>query len=135
MKNELSKPDLIKKLDQVFSEYIRLRDSDDRGFCRCVTCGKTGYWKNMQNGHFVSRGNMNTRFNPVNCNVQCPDCNELKSGNIPRYTEYLAAKYGKGTPELLKIAGNKAISFSIYELKEKISDYRLKVKLLKKDKL
>ena len=42
---------LVKKLDTVFSQYIRLKDSKD-GIGTCVTCGKQDHWKNLQAGHF-----------------------------------------------------------------------------------
>ena len=31
---------LKKKLDKIFSEYIRLRDCDYKGNCKCISCGK-----------------------------------------------------------------------------------------------
>ena len=37
---------LVKKLDVIFSQYIRLSNSNSRGYCKCVTCGKEGHWKN-----------------------------------------------------------------------------------------
>lgn len=132
MKKELSKPDLIEKLDRVFSEFIRLRDSYN-GYCTCVTCGKPGHWKTMQNGHYISRGKLNTRFSEINCHVQCVQCNEYKSGNMDEYTKFIISKYGKAMPDTLKTMGNKTADFTCEDLKEKISLYTLKVKQLKKD--
>ena len=34
------KTDYKKKLDEVFSQYIRLKYSDKRGYCRCISCGR-----------------------------------------------------------------------------------------------
>ncbi len=31
---------LKKKLDKIFSEYIRKRDSDYKGYCKCISCSK-----------------------------------------------------------------------------------------------
>ena len=36
---------LIKKLDTVFSEYIRRKYADKKGIVSCYTCGKKAYWK------------------------------------------------------------------------------------------
>lgn len=33
------------KLDRIFSEYIRLRDADNNGYIRCISCGKIVFWK------------------------------------------------------------------------------------------
>ena len=34
------KPDLVAKLDKVFSRYIRLRDCMPNGYFRCISCGQ-----------------------------------------------------------------------------------------------
>ena len=39
MARKPKRKNLIKKLDAVFSKYIRLRDADQEGYCRCATCG------------------------------------------------------------------------------------------------
>ena len=36
---------LVKKLDTVFSEYIRRKYADKKGIVSCYTCGKKAYWK------------------------------------------------------------------------------------------
>ena len=46
---------LQQRLDRVFSEYIRLRDANENGFCRCATCGAMWRWQIMQNGHYINR--------------------------------------------------------------------------------
>ena len=64
---------LIKKLDTVFSQYVRLSNADDRGYCTCVTCGKKGQMedrRNNQAGHFISRANYSTRWDERNVKPQ-----------------------------------------------------------------
>ena len=39
-KSTRSKPNLTKKLDKVFSAYIRLRDAMPSGYFKCPTCGR-----------------------------------------------------------------------------------------------
>ena len=48
---------LTKKLDTIFSEYIRRKDANKNGLVECFTCGVIKYWKGegMQCGHFISR--------------------------------------------------------------------------------
>jgi len=53
-KKKPSRGKLVKKLDAVFSQYIRLKDSVG-GYATCFTCGKKDHWKKLQNGHFQSR--------------------------------------------------------------------------------
>ena len=44
----------VKKLDKVFSEYIRQKYADSFGMVSCFTCDARKHWKDMQNGHFIS---------------------------------------------------------------------------------
>jgi hypothetical protein len=38
MKKTFSRKDYVKKYDEVFSTYIRLRDSDEKGIVTCPLC-------------------------------------------------------------------------------------------------
>ena len=82
---------LIKKLDVVFSEYIRKRYCKN-GISQCVTCGKKDEWKKLQAGHFISRARYSTRWDEDNVQVQCYRCNVLKSGEQYLYSLYLGAE-------------------------------------------
>lgn len=88
------KQDKIDKLDSIFSQYIRLRDSDEYGMIICISCGKRVRWKESDAGHFISRGNMSLRFNKYNVNAQCKQCNQYECGNIEKYTVEIKRKYG-----------------------------------------
>ena len=61
---------IVKKLDTVFSIYIRRRYAVN-DIAKCVTCGKQDHWKSLQCGHFMSRKHLSTRWNEDNCQVQC----------------------------------------------------------------
>jgi hypothetical protein len=70
---------LKKELDKWFSLYIRLREATDEGLVQCFTCGNVNNYKvGMQNGHFMSRKFMATRYDEQNCQVQCVGCNMFK---------------------------------------------------------
>ena len=43
---------LKKKLDKIFSEFIRRRNADHLGRVKCFTCGVEKHWKEQQAGHF-----------------------------------------------------------------------------------
>lgn len=66
----------IDKLDQVFSLYIRMRDSREFGYraFRCISCGDVKPFEQMDCGHFVSRNAMAIRWNEQNCNGECASC-------------------------------------------------------------
>jgi len=77
------------QLDRVFSLYIRLNNADKDGFVRCFTCNKKLHYKEIHNGHFLTRMNLATRWEEKNCNPQCPHCNVNLKGNISKYENKL----------------------------------------------
>ena len=52
MAKKVTKTALVKKLDAVFSIYIRRRFAVN-DIAKCVTCGKEDHWKSLQCGHFM----------------------------------------------------------------------------------
>jgi len=115
---------LIKKLDDVFSKYIRLKYSDAKGYCRCISCGKWYYWKDIQNGHYMSRRYFSTRWNEDNCRPQCVACNIFNQGNIQAYRRNLISEIGVKRVDLVEVTariGNG--KFSTFELEEMIKYY------------
>ena len=129
------KPNLKAKLDKVFSEYIRLKNANGIGFCQCVTCGKYYHWTKIQNGHYMSRRYMATRYSEMNCHPQCMPCNVMQHGNIPLYRIWLVKHYGEEKVRKLENAAiTQTVKFSDYEYKELISYYSKIVKTLKNEK-
>ena len=116
---ELTK--LKKKADAVFSQYVRLRDSEN-GIAECITCGKQAHWKTLQAGHFVTRSCNYLRFNEQNVNAQCVGCNMFKSGEQYQYSKNLDLKYGSGTAEELFSLRHKTHKLTTSELEQIISD-------------
>jgi hypothetical protein len=130
----LPQKELEKKLDRIFSEYIRLRTVDDRGYCQCITCGKFYHWKDVHCGHFIPRGRKATRFDEMNCHPQCVHCNYHKHGQPDIYRLRLIEMYGKSKVEKLEQLAQMGGSYDSFWLQEKINYYKEKVKQLKKDK-
>lgn len=75
-----SQAKLKKKLDAIFSLYIRQKYADQNGMVKCYTCTTVKHWKEMQNGHWIPRNNLATRFSEENCRVQCVGCNMFQKG-------------------------------------------------------
>jgi hypothetical protein len=93
---------LVARLDRVFSEFIRRRDSDSNGMCMCITCGRVHHWKEIHAGHFIQRDRKATRFSEENVNAQCCHCNSFRSGEQFEHGRMIDIKYGKGTAQKLK---------------------------------
>ena len=54
------KPNLKKKLDVVFSLFIRLRDARKDGTFKCISCGQIKSFDQADCGHYINRQHMST---------------------------------------------------------------------------
>ena len=108
------------KLDRVFSRYIRLRDSDEHGNGRCITCGKSVFYKDADAGHFRSRSFISTRWHPSNVSLQCKGCNMSAGGEQYKHGLAIDAKFGQGTADMLDDLSRISVRLSEKELKEMI---------------
>lgn len=70
-----------KRADAVFSLFMRQKYMDADGNIQCYTCPSIRPLKKMQNGHFVSRKYLGTRYEERNCRPQCWYCNGHGYGN------------------------------------------------------
>lgn len=50
-------------------------------------------FKDAQNGHYIPRNRLNTRFDERNNNCQCVWCNVFKKWNYPEYAARLTHKF------------------------------------------
>jgi hypothetical protein len=119
----------IKNCDKLFSEYIRKRDCPE-GYGKCATCGQIKSIDKLDNGHFLSRRFLNTRWNEKNANVQCQKCNRFEYGNQYEHGLFIDRKYGKGTAEKLHLLSKFDIKHTKTELKEIAKYFRQKIKAL-----
>ena len=120
---KLSRGRLIKKLDSVFSKYIRRKDSIN-GIAKCISCGVERSWKELQCGHFMSRSHYSTRWNELNVGVQCISCNIFKNGQQYLFSRYLDKTYGEGTSNELFLKSQKLAKFTTNEIEELIKKYK-----------
>ena len=120
---------LKKKLDTIFSRYIRLRDSRS-GMGTCITCGRMNHWKKMDCGHYMKRQYLATRFDEKNCNIQCKHCNAFEQGANEKYKVAIDKKWGQGTSEMLEIKKHNRCKMTEFEYKILIDLYTKKVEEL-----
>lgn len=131
----LSKSKLRDKLDAIFSKYIRLKYSDKNGYCRCISCGKVFFWKEIQNGHYMSRRYMSTRFSEDNCRPQCVACNIFNQGNIQMYRRALIKQIGEQRVNLIEVrAKRESKNWSLFEYQTMIDFYQKEVNKLLEEK-
>lgn len=88
----------VEKAAKLLQRLVRLKASDDNGYCACVTCGKIDHYKNMQGGHFIPRGRTILKLFEENIHPQCPHCNcwGMKQAHyVLRYREWMVDMYGE----------------------------------------
>ncbi|HIG40328.1 MAG TPA: recombination protein NinG [Gammaproteobacteria bacterium] len=116
----------MKLAQQLFNQYVRLRDADDG----CISCDKPSDWHGQFHaGHYFSVGHSSSlRFNLWNVNKQCSVCNCHLSGNIGQYTPRLIAKIGQRTYDYLVSCKSDVKRFELEWLHRAIKLLRKKIK-------
>ena len=104
------KPDLVDKLDRIFSLFIRYRDTMPNGYFQCISCGKIKPFNKADCGHYINRQHMSTRFDEMNC------------------------KYGERNVLILEAKKNVTKQFSDFQLEKLITHYKEEAKKLKEAK-
>lgn len=135
--NKKPKSDLKKledKLWEIFSIYIRLRDSDSQGVGKCFTCDKPIHWTKGDCGHGIPRQHKATKFNERNNHLQCKKCNGFEGGRREVYKERMNRRYGPQTWEKMEIASRQTFKASAFILQNNIEYYTQKVAELKDEK-
>ncbi len=128
-----TKRDYIKEAQRAFNEFIRERDKGKP----CICCGKplggiqgsTGGI--FDAGHYRSVGSApHLRFDERNCHGQRKQCNQYGSGRAVDYRIGLIQRIGRQEVESLE-SDNQPKKYSIEELKEIKTRYKLKLKELR----
>lgn len=122
------------KLWNIFSVFIRLRDSDTQGNGKCFTCGKLIHWTKGDCGHGIGRQHKSVKFNEWNNHLQCKRCNGFEGGRREVYKENMNKKYGSQTWEKMEIAAKRSPDWSAALLLNNVKYYEQQVELLKRDK-
>ena len=122
---------LKKKLWKVFSEYIRRRDADWKGYVKCCTCGKRMHWKEADAGHYKSKNQgLAVYFLEYNVHPQCTGCNRFRHGNLTSYAIYLQERYGDDILKKIEWSAHQHIKINSKEYENLIKLYKEKIRLL-----
>jgi len=119
---KISRKGLVRKLDKVFSLYIRKRLAKN-DIVECVTCGVKKHWKEVDAGHFCSRRHYSTRWVTHNVHVQCKSCNGFHAGQNYLMGKYIDKTYGEGTADELIKMSRQIKKFTDQDLKDLIQKY------------
>lgn len=116
----------IRKLDKVFSLFIRKRDTEN-GYGKCCSCSRVVPYESMDAGHFINRRFQATRWREDNVHAQCRACNRFQEGNPAGYALFMLDKYGKAHIEYLQALSQETAKFTLSELDLLIKDYQSRV--------
>lgn len=121
--------DKVKKLDEVFSRYVRLRDTRN-GCGLCISCGMPIRFETCDAGHYISRRHTALRWNEQNVHAQCIECNRYRHGNLQLYRRSLVLIYGAERVAELERRKNLTVHVDDMMLNKLIKYYQQKTKLL-----
>lgn len=116
-----------KKLDTVFSKYVRLRDSQN-GYFKCCSCKEIKPVSQGDAGHFINRRWRSVRWHEQNVHMQCRWCNRFNEGNAAGYALFMIDKYGQERLEFLNSLSRKTAKWQNWELELLIKKYKQLVK-------
>lgn len=117
-KNEKS---LKRKLDEIYSVYVRKTASDKTGYVTCY-CGVRIHWKESDCSHYIPRGCLALRYDSRNTTPSCRRCNRYMGGNLAAYALSLEARFGVGILQELDREKRNIVKNFPYE--ELIDKYR-----------
>lgn len=123
---------LSKKLDKIFSEYIRKRDALETTWTlqkiRCITCWEIKDYYQFDCWHFITRASKSTRWEEKNCNAQCKVCNNWWWWRQYEHWKAIDLKYWNWTADLLVRLWHEPQKLSSERLQERIKYFEEKIK-------
>lgn len=128
-KKAKTRADHMREAQAAFNAWVRARDAGQP----CISCGRH-HQGQLHAGHYRSvRSEPALRFEPDNCHLQCAPCNTHLSGNLIPYRANLIKKIGIARVEWLE-SHHEPKKYMIEELKRLKSDYKQKLKELKRER-
>lgn len=123
-----------KTCDEWFSRYIRIRDANANGLCKCVTCDTVKPWREMDCGHFQSRRYIATRWLEQNAHAQCQSCNKYQAGEQYKHGRVINDFYGEGTAEYIAYSSRALHKMNKQEVMELARYFKQETETLAKEK-
>jgi len=127
---------LRQKCWDAFSEMIRAKYADWRGYVSCYTCGAIGRWKGdkFQCGHFqAGRGNA-VLFDEEGVRVQCYKCNCGKGGEQYKFGKNLEREVGIEKVKELQKRRAESVKYSPKDYESMIKVFKIKTAMYKEEK-
>lgn len=108
--------ELERKLDVILPKYTKQRDLNEMDEIKCISCPLVSSREYFENGHYYKRSKRSVRWDEVNNNQQCVECN--REDDDVKYRKGLIARYGLAAVEELDLRANSPVKYSVLELEE-----------------
>lgn len=119
---------LERKLDTIFSEYIRRRDADQGGTVRCATCPRLLFWKDAHAGHFIKRQHRSVRWDERNVAPQCVADNVYRGGCQDEFAAHIIREHGQAVFDELMRKKREVVKYTRSDLEALIESFKIKLK-------
>lgn len=121
---------LIEDAAKLLQKLVRMKAADNNGFCKCVTCGKSHHYKEMQGGHFIERRKISVKLVEENINPQCEYCNQwgMKQAScVLAYNDWMVEMHGAQFVEDLKRQSRQVRKYTRGEVEDMAADFRARI--------
>lgn len=122
------------KLWKAFSLYIRLKHSDENGYCKCYTCPAIRHYTKIDCGHGIGRQHKATKFDEKNNRPQCKKCNGFEGGKREEFKKQMDLEHGAGTWDLMELKTRQTVKRGQFEFDVLEKHYKKLVSELLKTK-
>lgn len=117
---------------EALQKLVRLKAADDEGYCRCVSCGKSGRWNEMDGGHFIPKGSSSFwALREENIHPQCGGCNGfgMRYGTAEQtYTLWMIDYYGRDFVEQMHSTKKNPIKIYKKDYEDMLKDLKSQIK-------
>mgnify|MGYP002884630991 CR=1 FL=1 len=121
----------VEKAAVLLQKLVRLNAANELGFAHCVTCGCFKHWKQLQGGHFISRGHLSTKLTEENVHPQCQDCNAFKMKDnltILEYRRFMVDMYGDDEVKAMEQLARQPKKYNRAEVADIVADFKVQIK-------
>lgn len=102
------------------------------GHVTCVSCGVKKHWKELDAGHYFSRGDKSVKLMEENIHPQCKGCNiRMSHGDtkvVSAYRRYMVEMYGEDFLNYMEALAHKPAKFDRAEIEDLTKTLKAQIK-------
>lgn len=133
MKKTLAK--VVEDCAVVLQKVVRMKAAIAEnldGYVTCVSCGVKKHWKELDAGHYFSRGDKSVKLMEENIHPQCKGCNiRMSHGDtkvVSAYRRYMVEMYGEDFLNYMEALAHKPAKFDRVEIEDLTKTLKAQIK-------